>query len=79
MISMRVKPEKGWYWCLVRGFITHSYVWKEEWIMVEFDQWWRWDMETLRRKQLSDMTQLLRHVGPIEKPLESALAAEVME
>ena len=70
--EMEQKYERGWHWVLVKAFSSGTYTWRSEWIMVEYDGWWRWDWEGLSRKGLRDMTKIVRVVGPIEKP-------EVME
>lgn len=68
MIVQREKLADGWYWCHVRGFDGVRYQWREEWLVVEMRGWWRWDMQALQRYGVSDMTALMRYVGPIERP-----------
>lgn len=64
------KPEMdaGYYWALVRGFNSANYEWREEWMVMEFDEWGRWDRDMVKRKRLDDMTTIVRTVGPIERP-----------
>lgn len=60
--------ESGYYWALVRGFNSATYEWKEEWLVMAFDELGRWDRDLVKRARLDDMTTIVRTVGPIARP-----------